>query len=221
MKSLRFALIAAVYASAILSAGPSSLVAPSAEAATVFSNYNGVICNCGEAGPQAYAAGFTSPGEYDVTGAAAFVQNSDFLEGAAQPFSLVLYSATAGGSPGAALWTSGTVFAPGPNNTSTLVAATYSGAPIVLQAGSEYFFGVSFPNGNVVWLSDGTTSVPLYGSGNGGATWSFVFDDSVQFEVYGARVPEPSTWAMMLIGFAGLGFAGYWASRKSAALAAS
>jgi PEP-CTERM motif len=32
--------------------------------------------------------------------------------------------------------------------------------------------------------------------------------------------PEPSTWAMMLIGFAGLGFAGYRSSRKTAALAA-
>lgn len=33
-------------------------------------------------------------------------------------------------------------------------------------------------------------------------------------------VPEPSTWALMLVGFAGLGFGGYRASRKSAALAA-
>jgi hypothetical protein len=31
--------------------------------------------------------------------------------------------------------------------------------------------------------------------------------------------PEPSTWAMMLIGFVGLGYAGYRASRKSAAAA--
>lgn len=31
--------------------------------------------------------------------------------------------------------------------------------------------------------------------------------------------PEPSTWVMMIMGFAGLGFAGYRASRKSAALA--
>jgi hypothetical protein len=30
-------------------------------------------------------------------------------------------------------------------------------------------------------------------------------------------VPEASTWAMMLIGFAGLGFAGYRGSRQSAA----
>ena len=35
-----------------------------------------------------------------------------------------------------------------------------------------------------------------------------------------ATVPEPSTWAMLLIGFAGLGFAGYRASRKNVALAA-
>jgi hypothetical protein len=33
-------------------------------------------------------------------------------------------------------------------------------------------------------------------------------------------VPEPSTWAMMLIGFAGLGYASRRASRKSAAFAA-
>ena len=35
-----------------------------------------------------------------------------------------------------------------------------------------------------------------------------------------SAVPEPSTWAMMLLGFAGLGFAGYRASRKNAAFAA-
>jgi hypothetical protein len=32
-------------------------------------------------------------------------------------------------------------------------------------------------------------------------------------------VPEPSTWAMMLLGFAGLGFAGYRRSRKEAVAA--
>jgi PEP-CTERM motif len=33
-------------------------------------------------------------------------------------------------------------------------------------------------------------------------------------------VPEPATWAMMLLGFAGLGFAGYRTSRRSASIAA-
>jgi hypothetical protein len=35
-----------------------------------------------------------------------------------------------------------------------------------------------------------------------------------------ATAPEPSTWAMMILGFAGLAFAGYRTSRKAAAVAA-
>ena len=35
------------------------------------------------------------------------------------------------------------------------------------------------------------------------------------FSLTGAVVPEPSTWAMMLLGFAGLGFAGYRQARKA------
>jgi hypothetical protein len=44
--------------------------------------------------------------------------------------------------------------------------------------------------------------------------------DYVAYLTVGATVPEPSTWAMMALGFAGLGLAGYRGSRKSAALAA-
>ena len=36
----------------------------------------------------------------------------------------------------------------------------------------------------------------------------------------GSAVPEPSTWVMMVIGFAGLGFAGYHAKRQNIALVA-
>jgi hypothetical protein len=38
--------------------------------------------------------------------------------------------------------------------------------------------------------------------------------------VTGSAVPEPSTWAMMLLGFAGLGFAGYRRTRKAVATGA-
>jgi unsaturated chondroitin disaccharide hydrolase len=46
-----------------------------------------------------------------------------------------------------------------------------------------------------------------------------VLDGKPGWVLYSA-VPEPPTWAMTLLGFAGLGFAGYRASRKTAALAA-
>jgi hypothetical protein len=38
---------------------------------------------------------------------------------------------------------------------------------------------------------------------------------NASFSLSGSPVPEPSTWAMMLLGFAGLGFAGYRHARKA------
>jgi hypothetical protein len=46
------------------------------------------------------------------------------------------------------------------------------------------------------------------------------FDEGKQY-AFGdgtVTVPEPSTWAMMLVGFAGLGYAGYRKTKTSAAL---
>jgi hypothetical protein len=46
------------------------------------------------------------------------------------------------------------------------------------------------------------------------------FTEALEFSPVTPAVPEPSTWAMMLAGFAGLGFMGWRGSRKTAALAA-
>ena len=54
---------------------------------------------------------------------------------------------------------------------------------------------------------DLTFGYTLVADGSGG----FAFDFAV-----GGAVPEPSTWAMMLVGFAGLGFAGYRSARRAA-----
>jgi PEP-CTERM motif len=50
--------------------------------------------------------------------------------------------------------------------------------------------------------------------------WKWGTGPNQNFILKAGTVPEPSTWAMMLLGFVGLGFAGYRASRKSVALAA-
>lgn len=45
----------------------------------------------------------------------------------------------------------------------------------------------------------------------------FVFDNAfIEAHVLGAAVPEPSTWAMMMLGFAGLGYAGWRRCAKKA-----
>jgi hypothetical protein len=40
------------------------------------------------------------------------------------------------------------------------------------------------------------------------------FDLAFQREVSGVATPELSTWAMMVLGFAGLGYAGYRRARE-------
>ena len=64
----------------------------------------------------------------------------------------------------------------------------------VINLGSSYGPGV-----------DLTFTYTLTADGPGGYGLDFVV---------GGAVPEPSTWAMMLVGFAGLGFAGHRSARK-------
>ena len=104
--------------------------------------------------------------------------------------------------------------------------------------GQEVEFDVTFatPLGDFLWLS---AARPISG-GTGpfvGDLQSWTRDDSdggiepdwlrvgtdithqgpfnAAFSLSGSVIPEPSTWAMMLLGFAGLGFAGYRHARKT------
>ena len=61
------------------------------------------------------------------------------------------------------------------------------------------------------WLRVGTDIVGPPATG-GGAAPTF----NAAFSLTGAVVPEPSTWAMMLLGFAGLGFLGYRRALRAA-----
>jgi hypothetical protein len=46
-----------------------------------------------------------------------------------------------------------------------------------------------------------------------------IFGPNFDVGAVGAAIPEPSTWAMMLIGFAGLGYAALRRNKKGRALA--
>ncbi|RBP08718.1 putative secreted protein with PEP-CTERM sorting signal [Roseiarcus fermentans] len=72
----------------------------------------------------------------------------------------------------------------------------------------------------------GSESSPTFAAGTYDGTWvpftGSTVSATLKFSVEGSTptVPEPSTWAMMIAGFAGLGFVGYRASRKAAAATA-
>ena len=158
------------------------------------------------------AAGFTPSADYNFTDASAFVDNQGPNP---ELFSIALYSSTASAGPDARLWTSGAVSAPAAEY--TLVSASYNGSPITLQKDEEYFFVLELTNasfgGQVFWAEDGKTTVPTYHSPDGSSWNAFAVPIDLQFRVFGAAVPESSTWAMMLLGFAGLTFSGYRRAR--------
>jgi hypothetical protein len=70
-------------------------------------------------------------------------------------------------------------------------------------------------------------NLSLYEGTEGNGTLQTVSLDLIPTSDYAAYeasfqaglVPEPSTWAMMLLGFAGLGYAGHRASKKAASIA--
>ena len=91
------------------------------------------------------------------------------------------------------------------NNSNTYtVAFTQTGT---IDSGSTS--ATFLPGATTLDVVDAITVSGPHGSDATGVSNSFVE----------TTIPEPSTWVMMVLGFAGLGFAGYRSSRKSIALA--
>ena len=97
------------------------------------------------------------------------------------------------------------------------------GAPIVC---AFPFTGTFVDPFGMAFTIAGGDKVDLWGDGNfgpgGSLTYGVAVTDGVdkldyQFAGINAAIPEPSTWAMLLVGFASLGFAGYRRSQKGSA----
>ena len=110
---------------------------------------------------------------------------------------------------------------------------TVSGGGFPIYTYSETFASIDMAAGTYfVSVEPDLGFPPQWGwatgtGGDGGAYQTFFgttspIGVSMAFDITGTTVltvPEPSTWAMMMLGFAGLGFAGYRAARKSVAAA--
>jgi hypothetical protein len=107
-------------------------------------------------------------------------------------------------------WTSTGITAPFVPMGSTIEEATIS-APA--NGGQTAVVGTLTPSGN--FEAAGNYFVEITGV-SGGGSLKLAIDGNVT--AIGDPVPEPSTWAMMLIGLAGVGFAGFRTSRRAAML---
>jgi hypothetical protein len=96
-------------------------------------------------------------------------------------------------------------------NTANDFSATFGGVPIFSLVNADSF-GWTLESFTEVATSNTTV---LSFSGRDVPAWYGL--DNVDVEGAAGAIPEPSTWAMMLIGFAGLGLVGYRARRRTAA----
>jgi hypothetical protein len=82
---------------------------------------------------------------------------------------------------------------------------------------AESLLGIQSSSGEIPYFMAAVSAVsPLSLWGSTSADNKSDGGSSFTFALAGGAVPEPSIWTMMLIGFAGLGFASYRAQRKSA-----
>jgi len=131
-------------------------------------------------------------------GSISFDVSTDFGPGPSQPINLTI-SADVGGVPGSTYLdeTLTGTFVNTPNDTSIV---TFAGSGTALAAGS-YFISFFADNLGVLGYAGGSGKLIQRTHG-----FSVARDDSAGF-VINSAVPEPSAWAMMLVGFGGLGLA--------------
>lgn len=96
-------------------------------------------------------------------------------------------------------------------------SATFT--PQTFTAGVTYFMGITNGGTGPNWGVENTNSAVSvdYQSFDGGTTWGSTGPNAFELT---AAVPEPSTWAMMILGFFALGLMAYRNRNSTAALAA-
>jgi hypothetical protein len=99
-------------------------------------------------------------------------------------------------------------------------------SPTAASAGAEVFSGITIVNGVITDISAPFGGGGIFTSDPGPINLFFGVNNALGFELGGpanegtftvsAAVPEPSTWAMMILGFCGLGFVAYRRKQQTA-----
>jgi hypothetical protein len=204
-----------------------------ARAAVIYNNpWSGVSADCTFSCVGGQLAQKFTINNASVINSASF---TDFITGAAQPVSVnweFLKADGVGGLPGTLASSGSSLIA----SSAFLGSAFFGGgisrdvyqesfdlAPEVTLASGDYYFALNVPITDVL-LSFGTA----IGGGaliTPGGAWHLYNPATTSFAVglngeQVTAVPEPATWAMMLLGFAGVGFTAYRRKSKPALMAA-
>jgi hypothetical protein len=145
----------------------------------------------------------TTPGVYDFSSSSVLLDGTLTLEGTGTYVFQIASTLTTGSDDGAA------------------VVASDCGCNVYWQVGSSATIGTdtAFEGTIIAMVSDTVDTGATIEDGRAFAlTGAVTLDDNTITTT--ACIPEPSTWAMMLLGFAGLGFAGYRSTRKAVSIAA-
>ena len=102
----------------------------------------------------------------------------------------------------------------------------FSVGPQVLGPGTYYFALQGVSSSFTEYLAEGTAIGGAANTSDGGSTWTSGYFcggngdclNSVSFSLFGSAVPEPATWALMLIGVGGIGVAMRRRARTAAVL---
>ncbi len=163
-------------------------------------------------GPSEWAFAFTPSGDFALTRIEFAISNSS------SPISVTLsLNHASGGLPGAAIesWTVTDlpIFPTDPGIVQTVVPVS----PVSLVSGAEYWLVASAAGDTIdAWnvALAGPNGPAALNTGSGWALQPPLDEPFGAFAIEGNAIPEPSTWAMMLLGFAGLGFLGYRYTRR-------
>jgi PEP-CTERM motif len=225
--------MAAKFKLAFLAAATVLVTANEAQADTIYSNFGPTPPTFNESlgygvtgslagGPGTFGAEFTVPGVGNaiVTGADVALQH--ILTLGSNGLVDASFWTVSAGLPGTQV---GGSFAATATDNFPPEVASLGISGVTLTGGQSYFLILtpSDNNTHVDWSANNQGVVG--GIADIGFGWIPLGPDAATpvFDVIAtmpAAVPEPSTWAMMLLGFVGLGFVYYRNSRKSAVLAA-
>lgn len=238
---VKFSLVFALIAGASLPAAASTMDAINPNAAPPFVFYGG---------PQSIGWEYTAQATYNLTGISTLFRSVPNGFGDPHEITVQIWSGVAG-APGSTLLNSGTFSAN--SFTGGLQGATFLNSTLISAGTTYFvdFLNTAGMGVNLgTWQDTGSGPAPSGGAttnlggwylSNDNTSWSLVPDgpsyytttgDNVSFAepilffdgtAVTQAVPEPATWAMMFLGFAGVGFMTYRRSRQdnSAALIAA